>query len=378
MQKYLSIGFLLFLFACQTTEKKTSSLVGKEKTAPFKIQYAQNFSVRYFDTHKELTVRLANKDNKNVKKYALVKRGQPSPAGFSKEQIIEIPVRTCVLGSHTHIACLQALGLEDKLVGLTEATYLPDSSLLQKIQDKKVLEVGKGGDWQTELLFSLKPDLIMLNSGDESKLNLPTQTKKVVNTDWQETHPVGRAEWLFFVSLFFDAEEKALPIVGKIKQEYETLREAVGKAQRKPQQVILDVPYKGTWYIPAGKSYMATLLKDAGATYAWAKTEGVGSLTLDFEAVYAEAQKATFWLNVLLCKSQADITALDSRLANIPALKAGKVYNYHKRSWKNGTNPYFMHSILQPHLLLADLVKILHPDFAPNQKHNLYYYEQVR
>ncbi|TAE11085.1 MAG: hypothetical protein EAZ95_14015 [Bacteroidetes bacterium] len=378
MTKYFSVGFLLFLLACQTTEKKTASLVGKEKDAPFKIHYAQNFSVRYFDTHKELTVQLASQDAQTAQKYALIRRGQPAPKGFSKAQIIETPVRSCVLSSHTHIACLQALGLEDKLVGLTEATYLPDSSLLQKLQDKKVLEVGKDGNWQTELLFSLKPDLLMLNSSDASKLNLPTHTQKVVNLDWQETHPVGRAEWLFFVSLFFEAEEKALPIVAKIRQDYETLREVVGKAGLTPQRVVLDVPYKGTWYMPAGKSYMATLLKDAGATYGWQKSEGVGSLPLDFEAVYAEAQKATFWLNVLLCKSQADIIALDSRLANIPALKAGKVYNYHKRAWKNGTNPYFMHSILQPHLLLADLVKILHPDFAPNQAHNLYYYAQVK
>jgi iron complex transport system substrate-binding protein len=366
----------VLLFSCGRTDKKEAKHDTKELTAPFKIRYAENFTVRYFETYKEVTIKIASQGNNKTQRYALVPRGKKNPAGFASENVIEIPVRTCVLASQTHIACLQALGLDDKLVGLTEASYLPDSNLLARLRAKKIYEVGKDGVWQNELLFSLKPDLVMLSGmGDEAKLTLPAPTKKVVNTDWQESHPLGRLEWLYFISLFFEAEEKALKFCENKINGYNSKIEALKMAQKKPKKVIFDVPYKGVWYMPAGKSYMATLLKDAGGEYAWQDTKGSASLPLDFETVYAEAKKADVWLNVGICRKIADITAIDSRLADIPALRAGKVFSYQKQTWANGANPYFLKGILEPDALLHDFIQILHPHPKVFHKH---YYEQLK
>jgi len=373
---YFTFLTLILLISCQSNSNKpTQSAVSQAITAPISLRYAKNFEVHYFDTHKALTVRIGE----NIKKYALVPRGKPFPKGYKPEEIIEIPVRTCVLASHTHIACLQALGLQASLKGLTEASYLPDNALQKLLRQGEIREVGKDGDWQTEVLFALKPDLVMLNGmGNETKLKLPAQSKTVVNTDWQENHPLGRAEWLLFISLFFDAEARADSICKQIITEYETLRDQLTQAKLPKKQVLLDVPYKGTWYMPAGKSYISTLLKDVHATYAWQTNDKTGSIPLDFEGVFAEAKNASVWLNVGICKNLQDITALDSRLAQVPAWKNGEVYSYQKRASSNGTNPYFMQSILHPHLLLADLAKLLHPTFKDTQKHVLYYYEKLK
>lgn len=364
LQANLFLYLLIFCVSCQTTEKKTGKAgeAGKEIPAPIKLQYAQNFTVRYFTTHKEITL-------KSGKKYALIPRGKTAPKGFANEEIIEIPVRSCVMTSHTHIACLQLLDLRETLVGLTEAAYLPDKPFLEKLKQNQIHEVGKDGVWQNELLFAIKPDLVMLSGmGDDSKMTLPAHTRKVVNMDWQESHPLGRLEWLYFVSLFFEREHIAKKFCeAKIK-----LYEAkVQKNKTTKKKIIFDVPYKGTWYMPAGNSYMATLLRDAGGEYAWAHTTGTASLPLDFEAVYAEAQKADIWLNVGACRNLSDIVAIDSRLATIPALRAGKVYSYQKQTWTNGANPYFMQSILQPDAMLEDLISILHPDYSDRE--NVYY-----
>ncbi len=379
MFKISSYVCFLCLFACASPEtKQKQAQTSTPISAPIKLRYAQNFAVRYFATHKELTVRLTS-DSQNLKRYALVPRGKTAPAGYAPNQIIEIPIRTCVLASHTHIACLQALGLQASLVGLTEASYLPDVALQNLLKERKIYEVGKNGDWQNERLFALKPDLVMLNGmGDEAKLKLPTASKIVVNTDWQETHPLGRAEWLLFMSLFFDAEAKADSLFKQMAQDYETLRDKVAKAHLPAKRVLLDVPYKGVWYMPAGKSYVATLLRDASAVYAWQSNDKTGSLPLDFEGVFAEAQKVDVWLNVGICKKISDITALDSRLATVPALKKGEVYSYQKQIQANGSNPYFMQSILQPYMLLADLVQLLHPTFEATKKHKAYYYEKLK
>lgn len=364
------------LFACKgRQDAKTFQNKSQIQPSPLHIQYAKNFEVRYFDTHKEIRVKLASQ----TQKYALIPRGKTAPKGYEPSQIIETPIRSCILGSHTHIACLQALGLEDKLVGLTEAGYLPDSVLLQKIKQQKIHEVGKNGEWQNELLFSLKPELVMLSGmGDDTRLNLPAATRKVINLDWQESHPLGRLEWLYFVSLFFEVEEKAADYCKKVIQNYEKLKNTLNIRQITAPSIIFDVPYKGVWYMPAGKSYMATLLKDANGKYAWEASDGNASLTLDFETVYAKARQADIWLNVGACRKIADITALDTRLADIPALRAGKVYSYQKKTWANGANPYFMQSILHPDRLLQDLIKILHSDLPTSAESAFEYYEKIR
>ncbi len=50
--------------------------------------------------------------------------------------------------------------------------------------------------------------------------------------------------------------------------------------------------YQGTWSMPAGGSYAARLIKDAGGTYPWADKAGTGNVQLNFEAVYAKGGQA--------------------------------------------------------------------------------------
>ncbi len=52
----------------------------------------------------------------------------------------------------------------------------------------------------------------------------------------------------------------------------------------------------GEWNVPAGGSYMARMLSDAGGRYPWSMTEGAGSLKLDAAAVLDKAEMADFWL----------------------------------------------------------------------------------
>jgi iron complex transport system substrate-binding protein len=199
----------------------------------------------------------------------------------------------------------------------------------------------------------------------------------VPNGDWLEASPLGRAEWLKVFGLLLGKPTKAQACFEAITQRYDSLQRLVkALPPSKPRPLVLtDLPYKGTWYVPAGQSYVATLLKDAGADYPWADTQGTGSLALDFEAVYAKAQQADLWLNTSSARQLADIQTQDPRLANFKPFVQKQVYNNNRHTTTKGGSTYFMQGIVEPHLILADLISIIHPELLP--KHQQVYYHQL-
>ena len=140
--------------------------------------------------------------------------------------------------------------------------------------------------------------------------------------------------------------------------------------------VIVGMPFKGTWYTPAGESFMAQFLRDAGASYHWSDTKGTGALSLSFEAVAPEALTADYWLNLDYADSKKDILSKDPRYGTFHAFRTGALYNYNKRVNDIGTNDYWESGAVNPQWVLADLIHILHPGLLPDD--TLIYYKQVK
>ena len=53
----------------------------------------------------------------------------------------------------------------------------------------------------------------------------------------------------------------------------------------------------------------------------------------------------------------------------------GNVYNNNARLNENGGNDYWEGGISNPNLVLADLIKIFHPELLPN--HKLFFYQKL-
>jgi iron complex transport system substrate-binding protein len=69
---------------------------------------------------------------------------------------------------------------------------------------------------------------------------------------------------------------------------------------------------------------------------------------------------------------KADILALDPRLASLPAVAAGKVWNDTLRMSPGGGSDYFESAILNPDKVLVDLVKIFHPALLADRAFTYY------
>lgn len=198
----------------------------------------------------------------------------------------------------------------------------------------------------------------------------------LINSEWVEHTPLARAEWVKLVAALLDKEALVNEKFEKIETEYDRLAALATKTDAKPT-VLSGLNTKDAWFLPSGDSYMARFFADAGADYPWKNEKATGSLPIAFEAVYPIALKADFWLNVGFDASDTrhGILSQDARYADFSAFKTGKMYSYNARVNAQGSNDFFESGTVNPHTVLADLIRIFHPGLLPH--HRLVYYKQL-
>jgi iron complex transport system substrate-binding protein len=375
---------LVFSVSCEQARKKeagadekgpTDSLSGKAV-----IKYARGFSIDYYDHYK--LVRVLNKltGKTDTLQYLLVERGNPVPAGYPKAQVITIPVRTIIGMSSMHIALADFAEVADRIVGLGSLQYVTSPEVRKNIKAGKIAQVGLDGNINNELILTMHPDVLMdMGNPDAGFGRYKTLTDAgvpvLLNVEWLETSPLGRAEWVKLMAALVNKEELVNKKFDSLAQDYDKLA-ALGRGAATKPHVIISMPYKGSWFVPAGESYMAQFLRDAGADYKWLDSKGTGSLALNFESVAPEALTADYWLNVGYVDTKAEITAKDQRFASFKSFKTDQVYNNNKLTNDIGSNDYWESGAVKPQVILADMIRILHPELLP--VHSLVYYKQLK
>jgi iron complex transport system substrate-binding protein len=125
--------------------------------------------------------------------------------------------------------------------------------------------------------------------------------------------------------------------------------------------------------VPGGDSYIARLVADAGGRYLWADDARQASIPLSFEAVFERAGDAEVWFTSGLdWYTRADLHAANEHYGAFRAFREGRVYNINARLNEQKANDYWEMGILEPEVLLADVIKILHPERL--HEHRLKYY----
>ncbi|VAW35904.1 Vitamin B12 ABC transporter, substrate-binding protein BtuF, partial [hydrothermal vent metagenome] len=196
----------------------------------------------------------------------------------------------------------------------------------------------------------------------------------VLNADYLDITPLGRAEWGKFIATFYNDEALAEAWFDSVTTEYDALAALTADVAERPT-VFANTPFDGTWYMPGGQSYTAQFLNAAGADYLWGDDESTSTLFLDFESVFDQAADAAYWLNLGFVFSQEDLEATDERFADFAAFQSGSLYNYDLRTNEFGGNDFFESAAANPQVVLADLIKIFHPDLVPD--HEFVYYRIV-
>lgn len=350
------------------------------------IDYASHLDIDYFNHYKVITVSSPWMGASDVFSYALVQCGAPIPDGFSPEQIIQIPVQRVVSLSTTYLPHLVALDRVDTLVGVDSFLYINTQAVNDRVEAGLVAETGGSSSVNVEVMLDIEPDVVMTyGSGspeyDAHPVLIEAGVPVVLSADWTETSPLGRAEWIKFTAAFFNAEAEAEAIFDAIVDDYQALVTLAASAQEKP--LVLWGAYSTwgeAWYISGGDSYAAQLLRDAGAIQVLGDDPAVvgqiGSVPFSFEVVYEAGLNADVWFaNVFGVDTIGALIAENERYGDLAAVQSGAVYNNDGRRNANGATDYFETGVTNPHLILADLIAILHPDLLPD--HEVLFFRQL-
>ena len=250
----------------------------------------------------------------------IVRNGEEVPEGFAG-QVLKGDAKRIVAMSSTHIAMLDAIGEVRCITGVSGIDYISNPDI--QARRDSIGDVGYEGNINYELLLSLDPDLVLLYgvngaSAMESKLEELDIPFMYVG-DYLEESPLGKAEWMVVLS------------------------EVTGT--------------------------------DAGGRYIYQKNTGNASIPIDLEEAYLLASDADMWLNVGMANSLDDLKASCPKFTDTRCFKNGEVYNNNARTNTAGGNDYYESAVVNPDIVLRDLVKIFHPELVQEE---CVYYKQLK
>ncbi|MFN8286234.1 MAG: ABC transporter substrate-binding protein [Chitinophagales bacterium] len=371
---------LLLLVSCNTKQPKAEQPhCVPEATLP--VKYAKGFRITYYNGFKLITVNDLKDSTVVLARYVMLPKGKPAPVDFKDAVLLDTTTRRIVCISTNHIAEMASLGIEDSIAGVANPELVNSESVLAGIRAGTITDVGSN-ELNYEKIMALQPSFVftygIYDGGDKLQAKLANMhITAVLNMDYREQEPLARAEWIKFVAAFYNREAEADSIFKGIEERYLSLKHLADSAESKPT-VFCNLPFKDIWYMPCGENYMAKLLADAGADFLWkdASASNGLNLSLDYEAVFAKASGADFWVNTNFCKSLQEIKELDRKNIFFKAYKTGMVYNNDKRNTEANGFDFWESGVVNPDKILADLIYIFHPKLLP--QHQLYYYRQLK
>jgi len=376
----VSIAVLLLTGCSGQSNSLNDHEVGGKRTNSF-TSYASGFRVHDHGSYTFVEVTDPWQQSRNVIfSYVLAPDAELIPDSLKSIPFIKTPVKRVITLSTTHVAMIDQLGSAESIVGLSGADFIYSSEIRARIESGSVKDVGYGQGLDFETIVRLKPDVLFLY-GVEG--NVMTTLEKLTDLgipavfcgEYLETHPLGKAEWIRFFSLFYKKEEQSARFFQQIDSAYSALSALASGVLSKPV-VLNGLPWKDTWYMAGGKSFAAQLMKDAGGDYLWSDSPSTQAVPLDLESVYLRAINADIWINPGAAGSLADILLLDERLGDLDVLKNGHVFNNDARSSLAGGNDYWESGTVRPDLVLADLIEVFHPDLLTD--HSFVYYRQLK
>ena len=227
----------------------------------------------------------------------------------------------------------------------------------------------KGGE--IDLGDSMKPSaervlqanldaLLAVNYGQYDNLEAARIEKLGVLTiyvnEWQEGSPLARAEWIRVLGALTGKLPQADSIFNEVETKYKSLQQSV--ISRQTTKIMSGNNFRGTWYVPSGKNYLAYLFKDAGADYPFYDDERETSIPLTIEETLRYFHEADVWVGAG-GDSLDELAQMDEKHTWFKAYQEGRVYNWRKQRLPSGANNFWERGVVHPEEMLEDVIHIL-------------------
>ncbi len=363
----------LFLLSCSSDQE----IKNNDTLKSIPLAYAKRFTVKTSADFSVLELHGNKNDTSITATFVLYKNQKPN---YSKDAYyIKTPVTRVASMSSIYTTMIAELNSSNKIVAIDNVDYYNNTYIQQQVKKGLITELSKGPQIDIEKTISLNPDLFLTfgmgsPKDDVDKKLIQSEIPIAVSIDHLEETPLARAEWIKFYACFFNKETLADSLFKITEQKYNALKTIALKATKKPS-VLTEIKYGDAWYIPAGKSFIAHLIQDAGGDYFWKEDTKTGSSAQSFETVYSKAKDCDIWINLYNLNSKKELLSYDERYGLFKACKNNQLYNNNKTQNTLGYSNYWETGITHPEDVLADLIAIFSPALLPN--HTFIYYKKL-
>ena len=367
---------LIFVLGCQQKKAVSASSI---TVGTNQIEFAKGLSIYKYEGYS--VVKITNPWPKATQSYTYILQEKNGiiPDSLKKNTTIQVPVKTIVVTSTTHIPSLEMLGVENSLIGFPNLDYISSEKVRNRIEAGKIKELGNNQNLNTEILIDSAPDVIVgygIDNNNPTLDNLQKSGLKVLlNGDWNEQIPLGKAEWIKLFGTLYGKEATAKKLFDAVVTSYQKTVALASKTNTKPT-VLAGAIYENQWYLPQGNSWGCYFLKDANVQYLWADSKGTGSLSLSFETVLEKAQNADIWIGPSEFTSLQEMQTSNPHYSQFKAFQNKKVFSYSTKKGKTGGIIFYELAPNRPDLVLKDMLKIMHPEVLP--EYQLYFFEQLQ
>ncbi|MGZ5263140.1 MAG: ABC transporter substrate-binding protein, partial [Kaistella sp.] len=192
--------------------------------------------------------------------------------------------------------------------------------------------------------------------------------------EYLEQNPLEKSKYLLVFGRLLGNEKGSVVRFNEIQSSYDSLKSLAQKAQQKPV-VLANEMYGNQWFLPGGKTNLATLISDANATYINAENKDSKAVPLSFEEVFSKSQNAEFWVNVGNHKSRKELLQINPNYSKMNVFNRGKLYTVSGKE-KGSANDFFESGVVRADVVLKDYIKIFHPELLPH--YNLTYLRPLK
>jgi iron complex transport system substrate-binding protein len=364
--KFLFLFLILSFVACKKKEKSNTDSTAIQKN---EIEYSSNLSIYKYDSYS--VVKVLNpwpKANKNFT-YILKEKNGVIPDSLQQYPQLSVPLQSIVVTSTTNIPFLEMLHEEKSLLGFPHTDYVSSEKTRKLIDAGVIKNVGQNERLNIEKLIDLAPQAIVTFGIDNNNPMIDNLRKSglnvIIQADWMEQSPLGKAEWIKLYAALFGKEKEGKILFDNIVKNYNDALQLVAN-EKAETTVLYGSMYQNQWYIAKGNSWVAQFMKDAKSNYLWADTEGSGSLGLSFENILEKAKNAQVWIATGSFKNLQELANSNPHYSQFDAFAGKNVYTFESKLGATGGTVYYELAPSRPDLVLKDYIKIFHPELLTN------------
>lgn len=360
-----NIGFL-FILLNSCVQNNSSKSKNEIADSVWKPKYAKGFQIEYFSDYKKIFINDPWDNGKTLAKYIL--KNSENDFHFSSDfTVINIPCTSMACLFAPDVAFSNQLNLIPFIKACSSIEYFHNPNLHNQVLEGKTIDVGPSESFNVEKLIASNSSICFVSPFRENRYQKIEEAgiPVVIDACHMEEDPLARSEWLIFFSAFFNQEAKAKKRFNEIEEQYFQAKNLVINVIKRPS-VFSGKLFQDVWYVSGGKSYISRLFKDAGANYIWQDLAFGGSEPYDLEIIMSKALNADFWLIQEYIDEGYDYPRLASENIKYSYFDAFRNKNIILSNSK--LTPYYEDGVLEPHLILKDLIYIFHPNLLPEHK----------